>query len=269
MMQSIAISSWSLRGHLPRRNFVPTAYGLSIAEFPTLVRDRYGLGAVELCQMHLESPDYSYLEKVKRGLDKANVRVENMPIDVGNISTSDVQKRESDFGTIKRWIKAAAYLGSPAARVNAGTPDSPSWTIAAPVAAYRALVAFGKQMNVRILLENHGGISADPQHIRKIFEGVNSEYFKLCPDFGNWDPVVRYDGLRLMLPHAWIVHVKTYDFDEQGGQPTFNFDECMRAVTESAFRGALSIEFEGEGDQFDGVEQSLALVRGYAQRTAA
>lgn len=269
-MNSLAISSWSLHRHMPRARFTPAAYAVSVDKFPQLARDRYGVDAVEICQMHLESPKYGYLDKVVKGLASAAVRVVNVPIDVGNISQSDPAARAKDIETIKSWIKAAAYLGSPAVRVNTGKPDSESWNLGVTIESYRELVHFGKHMNVRILIENHGGISSDPTTILRIVRAVNAFYFmRLCPDFGNFDPVIRYDGLRMMMPHAYIVHAKTYDFDERGEQTAFDFGECMRVVRQSRFPGPISIEFEGEEDEFEGIQKSLDLVRRHLAPPAA
>lgn len=262
-MNTLAVSSWSLSRHLPRERYIPAAQALRIEAFPVVARERFGVSAVEICQMHLESPNYSYLDKVNRGLAAGAVRVLNVPIDIGDISHPDPVARARDIETIKQWIKAAAYLGSPAVRVNSGVSATAA-ALPVTIQSYRALVSFGKGLNVRVLLENHGGMSNDPSVIARIIDGVNSfYYFRLSPDFGNWDPVIRHDGLRMMMPHAYIVHVKTYDFDEQGEQHQFDFAECMRIVRDADFQGPLSIEFEGDGDQFEGTSRSLDLVKRY------
>lgn len=261
-MNTLAISSWSLHRHMPRARFTPAAYAVSVDKFPQLARDTYGVDAVEICQMHLESPKYGYLDKLNKALAGAAVRVVNVPIDVGNISQSDPAGRAADIETIKSWIKAAAYLGSPAVRVNAGKPDSGSWNLDVTIESYRELVHFGKKLNVRVLIENHGGISSDPITVLRIVRAVNAFYFmRLCPDFGNFDPYQRYDGLRMMMPSAYIVHAKTLDFDERGEHTAFDFGECMRVVRQARFPGPLSVEFEGDEDEFEGIQKSLDLIR--------
>ena len=147
-------------------------------------------------------------------------------------------------------------------RVNTGKPDSSDWTLAVTIESYRQLVHFGKKLNVRVLVENHGGISSDPTIILRLLRAVNSFYFfRLAPDFGNFEPSTRYDGLRMLMPNAYVVHAKTYAFDEHGEETRFDFGECMRIVRDSRFPGPLSIEYEGEGDQYEGIAQSITLVR--------
>ncbi len=262
MINPLAVSTWSLHRHLARPNYTPAAYRIDVTEFPAMVRDRFGVTNVEICQMHLESAKYSYLEKVRKALVAADVSILNMPIDVGNIAQADTAARMRDIELLKDWIRAAAYLGSPAVRINTGRSDTPFPDLPTIIESYRILTNYGKQLNVRVLIENHGGISSDPTNIMKILRGVNSfYYFRALPDFGNWEPEVRYDGIRIMLPFAYIVHAKTLDFNDQGEMTAFNFGIAMRLVKAADFRGPLSVEFEGEGDQYDGIARSLELIK--------
>jgi len=281
----IAVSSWSLHRHLTmagtRRDesgvkragqIAPAEEPISVTDFPRIIKERYGIGEVELCQMHVLSQEAEYLVEVKEALQEAGVSVANMPIDVGNISLENPEWRAEDIAEIKTWIDVAEYLDSPGVRVNSGHPggvvfgpaELGEFDLSVTIASYKELAAYCQLKDMTLLLENHWGISANPENIITLVEGVASPAFKLCPDFGNFDDEVRYRGLEMMFPHAAVAHAKAYDFNEVGGQDRFDFGRCMEIMNASGYDGVISIEFEGEkGDQYEGIALTKALIERY------
>jgi len=237
---------------------------ISIINFPRIIKERYSVNKIELCQEHLLSQEPEYLAEVKGALEEAGVSVVNMPIDVGNISLRNPDWRAEDIAEIKTWIDVAEYLGSPCARVNSGQPqDIEHFDLQITINSYKELAAYCASKGMTLLLENHGGISADPRNIIKLVEGVASPAFKLCPDFGGFKEEVRYKGLKMMFPHAVMVHAKTFDFNEVGEQDRYDFGRCMEIVKASGYDGPISIEFVGKGDEYEGIALTKALIERY------
>ena len=56
----LAVSSWSLRDHVNK--------DFPLKDFPRVVKERYGVEAVELCQMHFQAQDAKYLDEIINGL---------------------------------------------------------------------------------------------------------------------------------------------------------------------------------------------------------
>ena len=250
-----ALSSWSMRSHINQE--------FSLIEFPRVARERLGFDAVELCSMHFQNTDINYLDQIKKNLALQKMGFVNMPIDTGNISQSDPTKRQFDLERIYNWMAVAAYLGAEAVRVNTGVPED-GWDMSITVDSYRKLVEKAQKHNLILLIENHGGVSSRSEAMIQILEQVNSSNLKLCPDFGNFPAETRYEDLARIMPYAHMVHAKTYDFDADGSQPKFNFPRCLeitKAGTKADFQGTISVEFEGQGDQYDGVEKTLALIK--------
>ena len=279
----IVVTSWSLHRHLPmagtRRDESgvkrPTQMArlgrtmdikepISIIDFPRIIRKRYSINKVELCQMHVLRQEPGYLAQVRGALEEAGVSVVNMPIDVGNISLENPDWRAEDIAEIKTWIDTAEYLGSPCVRVNSGHPqDAEHFDLQITINSYKELAAYCASKGMTVLLENHGGISADPRNIIKMVEGVASPAFKLCPDFGNFEDEVRYKGLKMMFPHAAMVHAKAHDFNEAGELDRYDFGRCMEIAKASGYDGPISIEFEGMGDEYEGIALLKALIERY------
>jgi len=273
----IAVSTWSLHGHLgPLYGTTLNERGehefavrseqpedLSLFAFPRFIKERYGVSKAELCQMHFRSSDKSYLDELRGRLAEAAVTVVNVPIDVGNISQLDEQARREDLENIKKWMDVAAYIGSPCARVNSGHQPEGQEDIAVTIDSYKELADHAEKLGIRILLENHGGISSDPENILRLVEGVGSDWFRLCPDFGNFPEEIRYRALEMMFPYAVMVHAKTYEFDQNGNESRYDFGRCMEIALSSGYDGPFSVEFEGPGDQYEGVGKTVQLLRRY------
>lgn len=267
-MLTLALSSWSLHRHLPyfpdEGRAARPADELSIMDFPALAQS-YGIAEIEICQRHLASTDPGFLAEMRGSVETQGCRVINMPIDVGDIAQADTAAREADLRLIEAWIDAAHLLGSPAVRVNAGRAGdrAEAEAVQTAVESYRRLAAYCAERGMIVLLENHGGLSATPAAIMALWEAVNAPNFRFCPDFGNFDPAMREEGLRVMLPHAAVVHAKVLDVDEQGRHTTFDLARCLELVRQSGYAGPLSIEFEGKGDQRAGIATAKRLIEGH------
>jgi sugar phosphate isomerase/epimerase len=259
-MLTLALSSWSFHRRLPyfgKGSWSPPQDGpeISILSLPEISAS-LGITEVEICQAHLASTDRAYLDEVGGALQAAGCRVVNVPIDVGNLAEPSPEKRDGEIAQILPWIDAAYALGSPAVRVNTGQPEGMDEGEALKTVAegYARLAAYCAERGMTVLLENHGGLSSTPRAILGLLAMVDAANFRLCPDFGNFTPELREEGLRAMLPYAAMVHAKMMDFDEAGAHPAFDLDRCLNLVMESRYSGPLSIEFEGKGDPFEAVK---------------
>lgn len=222
--------------------------------------DRAITGFMEVMEdVSLNKPDN--LEEVKKALEKYGIQVLNMPIDYGNISSLDEGKRKADLAVIKSWIDVAAYLGSKGARVNTGHQPEGCFDLSITADSYRELAEYSQTKGVALIMENHGGMSADPKNILKLFEMVGHPNFRMCPDFGNFDPAIRYEALDMIFNNPILVHAKTYEFDENGNHVQFDFDKCMGIAKKHNYHGYYSVEFEGPGDQREGVQKTIELLK--------
>jgi sugar phosphate isomerase/epimerase len=260
-MLTLALSSWSFHRRLPyfgKGSWSPPHEGteISVLSLPQISAS-LSIADLEICQAHLASTDPAYLDEVGTALQAAGCRVVNVPIDVGNLAEPAPQKRDGEIAQILPWIDAAYALGSPAVRVNTGQSEGMDEGKALRIVArgYARLAAYCAERGMTVLLENHGGLSSTPQAITQLLAMVDAANFRLCPDFGNFAPQLREEGLRAMLPHASMVHAKMMDFDESGAHPAFDLDRCLSLVVESGYSGPLSIEFEGKGDPYEAVKQ--------------
>lgn len=234
---------------------------MELEAFPALCVEEFGINAVELCQMHFLSTDDAYIHRVKKALQDAAVTLVNIPVDVGYAAEADPAKRAEGFKQIRRWFAIAAQLESPSIRVNTGGRGPEDLERA--IEGYRELVKEAVKTGVKLLIENHGGLSQDAENIVRIIEAVGSEYLGTCPDFGGFPPEHRYAGLERIAKYAQLVHAKFYAFDEQGQETTIDVARCVDIMRRNGFTGYYSVEYEGAGDQREGIKRSLALLNRY------
>jgi len=89
-------------------------------------------------------------------------------------------------------------------------------------------------------------------------------YFRTCPDIGNIRADIRYPSFKSLLPLAVHVHVKTYNFKKGGRETTIDYNKVMKMLKDNDYRGYITIESEGESDEFTGVKKSLDLIKSYS-----
>jgi hypothetical protein len=263
----MAVSTWSLHNYFQRTrddDFKLPGTMLELLDFPEMIADRYKIHHLEFCAPHFTSVESSYLKDLKDRLAKARSYVVNMPVDIeeiwtgGGLSDTDQKIRENAVHASKKWIDIAATIGSRAVRCDPGRMNAQN--LAPTIESYKALAAYGRSKGVHVIVENHGGVGSEhPEELVNVFKGVKNSFFGALPDFANFpDELTREKGLRLLFRYARIVcHAKGLEFDAGGKETKYDFPKAMQVAKASGFKGVYSIEFEGPGDPYEGVQKTL------------
>jgi sugar phosphate isomerase/epimerase len=259
----------------------PSETPITLLELPALLRDKLGITAIEICQFHFLDDSPEYVAQLQQALTDAGVSLINMPIDVGNISDMNPTFRDEDLAEIEGWMKVAATLGSRFVRVNASNPMAgDAAPIEVTIASYRRLARTAESLGMQLLLENHGGITADPEVMVQLLEAVGPTHLKTLVDIGNFEPwssahdpckgavnladldlTPLYAGLARIAPYAGYVHAKTHDFDENGKPIVIDVVKALRIVRDTGFTGPIALEYEGNnGDPWENTARTKALV---------
>lgn len=256
----IAVAGWSLH-----RRFRAPENPLKLVDFPALVKAKFGIDAVELNSPFFASTEQAYLAEVKAAAAKARSRVVHISVDgQGDLAALDEPARKEAVKKHLAWFGIAKAVGSPGFRANTGGKAGVNEdTIAACIRSFKELAAEGEKTGINILIENHGGLSGDPDLIVRIMKGVGSPRIGTCPDFGNAPDATRYAFLEKIMPFAKVCHAKFYEFDPRGEDTKVDAKRCLDICRKAKFDGDLAIEFEGQGDDFDGITKSAALLKKY------
>lgn len=207
-----------------------------------------GIRGFELVNTFFPSPQYAYLRHLRKRAEEQGVELLLIMCDLeGDLAHTETQKRVQAARNHRKWIDCAAVLGCHSIRCNIrGDESDPIAMRERAAEGLRHLLDYARDTGVSVLLENHGGLSSDPEWLRSLVELVNDPSLGTLPDFGNFPPETdRYAGVETLMPYAKAVSAKCYDFDAAGNETTIDFARMIDIVKRAGYRGYIGIEFEG------------------------
>jgi sugar phosphate isomerase/epimerase len=193
----------------------------------------------------------------------------NAPRDICDM---DPEKRKAGIEVAKKWLDGAATLGAKSMRVNSGGPRIAPSPVADPssypkndeiarylancIESFKEMADYGGKVGVKVTLENHWGLTANPINIRIIIEEVNHPFCEASPDFCNWEhEYLLYHALADLAPYAHTnVHAKYWN---RWKNP--DVQRNVRIMLNANYMGIFALEYE-EGP-WDGVEGAQYLYR--------
>ncbi len=213
-----------------------------------------------------------YLDRLAEAIAKTGVRAAHISNNAPrNLADLDEEKRKAGIQVAKHWLDGAAQIGAISMRCNTGGPRlipaaqvDPELGypmnkelvpyIGKAIESFRELADHGEKVGVKVTIENHWGIAADPMTIRIIIEEVASPFCEASPDFCNWEhEYMLYHGLAALAPYSsTMVHAKRWT-----RFPNVDIARCVRIMTNAGYRGYFAVEFE---EQSDGVEGSKRIM---------
>lgn len=253
----IGLAGWSIQ-----RRFRRAEAPLQLLDYPRLAKSEWGFEAVELNSPFFESHETGYLDALKHNAESEGVALWGMAVDgTGSPCAVDEAERASNITACKEYLPVGKHLGLTYIRFNTGgNPQPDEAEIERCADSFRQLAQAGEDLGIMICIENHGGLAITPEPIVAVMERVNSTYCRTLPDFGNFSPEIRYDALEKVVPYAAACHAKFFEFDEHGHDTTIDIGRIKNIFRECNFDGRLAIEFEGPGDDGEGVRLSKALL---------
>lgn len=92
------------------------------------------------------------------------------------------------------------------------------------VSTLKNILPLVSRLNLHLAIENHWGLSTNPDNILYVLNQIGSDRIGMCPDFGNFlYSQDRYECLKKLLPKAKLVHAKSYAFDEAGEERSIDY----------------------------------------------
>lgn len=171
---------------------------------------------------------------------------------------------DKELDHVKRWVDLAAELHAPTIRIFAGDlqkgtsePDARKWCVDA---IHRACEYAGTR-GVILALENHGGIVATPDQLLAIVKDVQSDWFGVNLDTGNFHGADPYADLARLAPYAVVVQVKTEVSSAGAGRREADLGRVIQMLREIKYRGFVVLEYEAKEDPRQAVPRYLQQLR--------
>ena len=236
----ISLAAWSLH----RMFFAKQIDQLGMVDLTSDL----GIGGFEMVNTFFPSPQYAYLKQLKQRADDRGVELLLIMCDgEGSMAGPEREKRLLAAKNHHKWVDIAAVLGCHAIRCNTGAQPGDADALDRCVESFGALLEYADAAGIDVLIENHWGLSSEPDWLMELMRRVGHPRFGTLPDFGNFpDEIDRYDAVERMMPLAKAVSAKCYDFDDSGNETKVDFARMMGIVEAAGYHGWVGIEYEGE-----------------------
>jgi sugar phosphate isomerase/epimerase len=208
--------------------------------------------------------DYSRetLNELRSARLRAGVQLVCWAVDT-DLTITDADTRRAQLTHIGTAIEAARFLGAPLLRITTGGKEGDSNAVGRAIDALRVVLPAAIAGGVKLAIENHLGLSADPHVLVEIASALNSPHVGVCLDLGNFREGEADEGMRLLAPYAIHVHCKSHSFGADGEETKINYRAGIQTLRAAGYNGLLSIEFEGDGNPADGIRKAKTLIEKY------
>lgn len=254
----LACETYSLRTHLNEGK-------IDFVSIMDLMK-QLGIKGIALNDIWMKSYDEEYLQKIKQSAKKNGITIVAL-ICEGNLVTADEDARKRQIEENARKMRAAAYLGARVIRFNLGSTGKPGEDatigVDRAIEAFNELLPLAKKLNVKMTIENHGGVSGTADNIIRIIKSTDPKYVGACLDFKNWPAELMYKENARLAPYAYHTHAKSLEFDPHGEETTIDYGRILKMLKDTKYKGAISIEYEGSGDEIEGIKKTRDLILKY------
>ena len=203
-----------------------------------------------------------YLAQMKRkahlhGLDVSSGAIRNV------FTLPDGPELNKWHDHVDTWIDHYAAIGCPIIRVFAGKAPKGIPEEQAIDNAVRNLEKACKragEKGIILALENHDFLM-DSRRLQAIVERVDSPWFAVNLDSGNFIDKDGYEAFERTAPYAATVQLKVELRDESGKKVPADFGRLVKILKKANYRGYVVLEYEAKEDPFVAVPRYLKELR--------
>jgi sugar phosphate isomerase/epimerase len=230
------------------------------------VRDcaSFGLEATELTSYYFPDPvTPEYLFDLRRlcfrlGLDVSGTAVRN------DFGLPPGPERDHWIAHVKSWVDYSAMLGAPVIRIFAGSVprgSSPQEAHRRMVEGFEECCEYAGKHGIHLALENHGGPTATVEGLLALVRDVQSPWFGVNLDTGNFVSNDIYADLAKAAPYAINVQVKVVVTGPDGKKQPTDFARLASILRQAGYRGYIVLEYEEDGDPRTECRRYLDAIR--------
>jgi sugar phosphate isomerase/epimerase len=224
-----------------------------------------GLEGAELTSYYFpEKFDASYLLALRRHAFVRGISISGSAVG-NNFVLPKGPKRDEQIADVKKWVDHCAVFGAPHIRVFAGPADKTLDLAASKKLAIEALEEccdYAGKKGVFLGLENHHGIVTEPEDLLDIVRAVQSPWFGINLDTGNFYTDDPYADLARCAPYAVNVQVKVEIKRRNDKDKSLaDIPRIVRILRDANYQGWVALEYEAKEDPWIGVPTYLKQLR--------
>jgi len=225
-------------------------------DFPKIAREDFDLNGIEFVNTLFEVPTVEYLNTLKRNAADFGVQMVLIMVDEEGDGCASTKEERKQFAiNHRKWIDIAHYLECHAIRTNCRGDAKISRKDAVKYAAesYQLLLSYAEQAHIKVLIENHGGVSNDTDFMLQLMEDISHPLFGTYPDWREpADDFDNYTYLQKTLPYAKGMSYRNQPTEELTAKM---IDLCRK----SGYHGWYGIESDGR----EAIRRGKALLNKY------
>lgn len=241
---------------------------------------RLGFEGVEILHRQMAEESTAYLNRLKQAAFRHGLALPMLSIHQDFVFPK-AEDRQKHIAHTKHCIDLAAQMGIPAIRLNSGrwktvrsfddlmkvkgneppvegytNEDGFRWC----VESIQECLPHAEKAGVLLALENHWGLTTDPEVVLRIWRAVKSPWLGINLDTGNY-PGDPYEGIAKLAAQASIVQAKTYYGGGEWYTLDLDYQRIAGILRQAGFHGWVSLEMEGKESPETAVPKSLAVLR--------
>jgi len=221
---------------------------MTLLDLPKMYVDVYGIHNIEYQYRTLiqAEKDPAFIKELKGRLDQNNVQMTQINLEFAdeNISTPDAALRHRAVAHTQQWIDIAVQFGCPQVMINQQQNNITPATRAHTVAAWKAMVDYGKTKNIKVSAETRG--AGTPEQVQQL--GMKTWQYMVGiikdagaasnVDIGNVAATTQqelHDCIKAWFPYSsGNMHIKS--------SPNWDVGQAVKFTESLGYKGLYSVE---------------------------
>jgi len=226
---------------------------------PLIAEDEQIRASSNPTQTTFSQAGLDYVARVKAAADAVGLPFGCIAADGSHVWEPTEEARAANHACAYRWLDVAHRLGAESMRTDTGgKPELPDDMFKIIVDGLQDTVNKGRELGVRVSIENHWGASNIPQNVIRVLDAVDG--LTLLFDSRNWAKGTREEGWQVGVPRAKDVHIDIFKTQENPDTLEADLTRLIKMLVDAGYNGCWGIESLPPDDEYEGIRKSMAFI---------
>ena len=222
---------------------------------------KVGLPHMAINSGHITSWENDALDRIKEAVHGEGRTVSAVLID-GALKLDGEAADAAQIAEYVRIMRRADYLGAPLVRITLapGSSDQAA-TVDRATARLKQLLPVARELGLKMAIAPSPGFAPGAVALLRIVNGVDPAVLGVALELeGGEHRTMPIEDVTRLAPSVSYLRVKASAFDKYGEETTIDYGDALEPFEKAAYRGTISIGFDGDGDPVTGVIKTRDLL---------